>query len=164
MRRVSHEEFNFRASEKYHPEQFKEAALNLLDMVNDPESWVDYLKQLRFFSSWLLIGTQLNAYNRTTASNILTAVYGWSRISRKDKPFITRIHAHTARIAGAVVPGAFLVEVFPFMKSFPTWIAKWKRDGLKWHNAETEMFEKLNADVSEKIVGQRFLIHRQFCC
>jgi hypothetical protein len=49
MRRASHEEFNLRASEKYQPEQFKEAALNLLDMMNDPESWVDLLKQLSSF-------------------------------------------------------------------------------------------------------------------
>lgn len=41
------------------------------------------------------------------------------------------------------------------MKSFPTWLAKWKRDGLEWHRQETEMFEKLKAEVGEKKVCYR---------
>jgi hypothetical protein len=44
MRRASHEGFNLRASEKYQPLQFKEAAMSLLDILNAPESWVDCLK------------------------------------------------------------------------------------------------------------------------
>ncbi|KAJ7170774.1 cytochrome P450 [Mycena crocata] len=130
MRRASHEGFNLRASEKYQPEQYREAAMNVLDLINEPELWVDHFKQ-------------------TTATCILSAVYAWPRIGSKHMPVINRIHAHTARIAGAVVPGAFLVEIFPWMKRFPTWMAKWKRDGLAWHEKETEMFEKLNAGVNE---------------
>ncbi|KAJ6573863.1 cytochrome P450 [Mycena vulgaris] len=132
MRRASHEAFNLRASEKYQPDQCKEAALNVLDLLNEPELWVDHLKQ-------------------TTASSILSAVYAWPRIGSKDMPIIHRIHAHTARISGAVVPGAFLVEIFPWMKRFPSWLAKWKRDGLKWHEQETKMFETLNAGVGEEM-------------
>jgi hypothetical protein len=45
MRRASHEEFNIRAIEKYEHLQFKEAALNLLDVLDNPDSWVDRLKQ-----------------------------------------------------------------------------------------------------------------------
>ena len=39
------------------------------------------------------------------------------------------------------------------MKYFPNWIAKWKRDGLAWHKAETEMFEGFNAGVAQKLVS-----------
>jgi hypothetical protein len=52
------------------------------------------------------------------------------------------------------VPGAFLVELFPFLKILPTWIAPWKRDGLEWHKRETDMFESLNDEVNQKKVGQ----------
>ncbi|KAJ7139436.1 cytochrome P450 [Mycena epipterygia] len=137
MRRASHEAFNLRASEKYQPDQCKEAAMNVLDLLDNPERWVDLLKQ-------------------TTASSILSAVYGWPRIGSSSLPIIHRIHAHTAHIAGAVVPGAFLVEVFPWMKRLPTWMAKWKRDGLKWHEQETDMFESLNAGVGEKMAKGNF--------
>jgi hypothetical protein len=71
----------------------------------------------------------------------------------EETPIIKRLHAHTARIASAVVPGAFLVDYIPAMKFLPTWMAKWKRDGLEWHEKETEMFEGFNADVAEKVVS-----------
>ena len=79
-------------------------------------------------------------------------MYGWPRIGDKDKPVIQRIHAHTARIASAVVPGSFLVDVFPAMRHLPEWAAKWKREGRAWHRAETEMFEGFNRDVRERMV------------
>ena len=90
--------------------------------------------------------------DRTTTSSILTAVYGWPRISGKDKPVVDRIHAHTARIASAVVPGRYLVDILPIMKHLPTSIAKWKREGLQWHEAETKMFEEFNQGVSDRMV------------
>lgn len=91
--------------------------------------------------------------HRTTASSILAAVYAWPRARSRDMVVINRIHAHTARISGAVVPGAFLVEIFPWMKWFPSWMAKWKRDGLEWHEEETKMFERLNGEVAEEMVS-----------
>ncbi|OSX64673.1 hypothetical protein POSPLADRAFT_1044160 [Postia placenta MAD-698-R-SB12] len=115
MRRVAHEEFNPRAAEKYRAMQQRGAALTILDILQDPSSWEDCLKQ-------------------GTAASILTAVYGWPRITYKDKSVVTRIHAHTARIAAAVVPGAYL----------------WKREGLEWHEQETRMFQAFNAKVREK--------------
>ena len=51
MRRASHEEFNMRACEKYQFFQLKEAALNVLDIIADPDSWVDCLKRY----VWVLI-------------------------------------------------------------------------------------------------------------
>ncbi|KAJ7834053.1 cytochrome P450, partial [Mycena olivaceomarginata] len=132
MRRASHEGFNLRASEKYQPSQFKEAAMNILDLINEPNLWVNHLKQ-------------------TTAASILAAVYAWPRAQSRDMAVINRIHAHTARIAGAVVPGAFLVEIFPWMNWFPSWMATWKRDGLEWHEQETKMFERLNGGVAKEM-------------
>lgn len=66
---------------------------------------------------------------------------------------MTRIHAHTARIAAAVVPGAYLVELFPALNYLPVWLAKWKREGLEWHEQETRMFQAFNAKVREKKTG-----------
>lgn len=63
---------------------------------------------------------------------------------------VKRIHAHTARIANAVVPGAYLVEIFPFLNYFPAWLSKWKRDATEWHEQETEMFLELNAGGADK--------------
>ncbi|KAF9557275.1 cytochrome P450 [Agrocybe pediades] len=128
MRRAGHEGFNFRAAEKYKPVQAREAAFGALRILDTPDAWDTHLK-------------------RATAGSILSAVYGWKPISSKDEPLIKRIHAHTARIAAAVVPGAFLVDIIPILKYAPTWMAKWKREGLEWHQQETDMFEGFNKDV-----------------
>jgi len=131
MRRATGEEFSFRTSQKYHAAQERETILALQDLCNDPKSWADCLK-------------------RSTATNILQAVYGWPRITQSNEHIVTRIHAHTARIAGAVVPGAFLVELIPVLKHLPSWLFKSKREGLEWHERETKMFEEFNAEVEEK--------------
>jgi hypothetical protein len=89
----------------------------------------------------------------------MNAVYGWPRVGPEHKGIIARIHAHTAHIASAVVPGAYLVEIFPFMKHIPSWLARWKREGLDWHARETEMFQQLNRGVADKLVG-----HMAFEC
>ncbi|KAH7887277.1 cytochrome P450 [Phlebopus sp. FC_14] len=134
MRRASHDSFNLRSVEKYQPALFTESALNILDITDDPNSWEDCLVN-------------------TAASNILAAVYGRTRITRTDKSLLTRIHGHTARLASATAPGAFLVELFPFMLHFPRWLAKWKRDGIAWHEEETRFLERLSQEAMETDVG-----------
>ncbi|KAF8904753.1 cytochrome P450 [Gymnopilus junonius] len=72
-------------------------------------------------------------------------------LTDKDEPLIKRIHAHTATISASVVPGAYLVDLIPPLKHVPTWMARWKREGLAWHQRETAMFEGLNREVEEKM-------------
>ena len=83
---------------------------------------------------------------------MLTAVYGWP-IMTEETPIVKHVHAHVAHVASTVVPGASFVDYIPAMKYLPTWMAKWKRDGLEWHKKETEMFERYNAEVAEKMVS-----------
>lgn len=73
---------------------------------------------------------------------------------------VANIHAHISRLGSSVLPGAYLVELFPFMKKFPSWIAKWKREGEGWHRKDTEMFEGFINGVSEKIVSSPLLVPR----
>ncbi|TFK80623.1 cytochrome P450 [Polyporus arcularius HHB13444] len=132
MRRAGHEGFSLRASEQYQPMHIREAGLTVLDIIQRPDAWDDRMRQ-------------------ATASSILTAVYGWPRIGAKDKPIVERINAHVARIGSAVVPGRYLVDIFPAMEHLPTWMAKWKREGLEWHERETEMFEEFNEGVGDRM-------------
>lgn len=64
------------------------------------------------------------------------------------------------RLVRAALPGAYLVEIFPVMKRFPSWIAKWKREGLEWYAKDTEMFEGFLADVKGRMVGALGLYNR----
>lgn len=57
------------------------------------------------------------------------------------------------RLVRAALPGAYLVEIFPSMRYLPTWMAKWKADGLKWHEQDTLMFEGLMDEVRQRWVS-----------
>lgn len=56
------------------------------------------------------------------------------------------------RITSVGTPGASLVDFFPVLKHVPTWMAKWKREGLAWHEAESEIFKGFNAGVAAIMV------------
>lgn len=56
-------------------------------------------------------------------------------------------------MASAAAPGAYLVEIIPAMIHLPKWLAQWKREGIKWHEEETEMLQDLNAGVAESMAS-----------
>lgn len=53
-----------------------------------------------------------------------------------------------ARITTAAAPGAFLVDFFPIMKYLPSWIARWKREGLAWYEEQSRVFEGLSRSAA----------------
>ncbi|KAF8970727.1 cytochrome P450 [Flammula alnicola] len=132
MRRASHVTFGPHASEQFQPLQEAEAVRLAYELLQDPNSWEEIVK-------------------RSTSSNILTATYGWPRITDDHLTLVKRIHAHTARLANACIPGTSMVDMFPIMNYLPAWIAKWKRDALDWHVRESEMFEGFYKDVGKQM-------------
>lgn len=92
-------------------------------------------------------------YYRTAASTVLCSVYGWDPIEPKDDPIVERINSLVNRIVHAALPGTYLVEIFPLMKYLPSWMAKWKREGLEWHAKDSKMLEGLLLAVKERVVG-----------
>jgi cytochrome P450 len=45
MRRATNDGFSVRACERYQPQQWREAARNVIDMINAPEKWVENIQQ-----------------------------------------------------------------------------------------------------------------------
>ena len=88
------------------------------------------------------------------ASNILTTVYGWPRFgtSEKEMALIKRIHAHVEHISDASIPGRYLVDAFPAMRHLPAWMAKWKREGMAWHEGESRLFSSFTQSVRDRLV------------
>ncbi|KAF8904740.1 cytochrome P450 [Gymnopilus junonius] len=132
MRRAAHEGFNVRATKNYEPVLSREAAFATIQMLKSPKTWADHL-------------------NRVTAGGILAAVYGWPPLSDKAELFIENIHAHVSRLTESAAPGAHLVEIIPVLKYAPLWMAEWKREGMEWHQRETEIFEGLIKDVQDEM-------------
>ncbi|KAJ7081461.1 cytochrome P450, partial [Mycena crocata] len=134
LRKAAHEGLNVRASEAYQPLQEIEAVVLVDNLIKEPDFWDDHLK-------------------RSAASTVLTAVYGTRPIESKDDPLVTRINDLMHRLVRATLPGAFLVEIFPAMKMLPTWITKWKREGLEWHRKDTKMFQQFMDGVRDETQG-----------
>ncbi|TDL16829.1 cytochrome P450 [Rickenella mellea] len=132
MRRAAHEGLNIRASETYQPLQEEESAVLVSNLLQEPDEWDDHLK-------------------RSAASTVLSAVYGLPPIASKDDPLVTRINDLMHRLVRAALPGAYLVEIFPIMLYLPSWMAKWKREGLEWHRKDSIMFEGFMDNVQKKV-------------
>lgn len=98
-----------------------------------------------------------NVYpSRAAAGSILSAVYGRRN---NDQRVFEQMRAYVRKLAESLIPGAYLVDIIPALKYAPLWIAKWKREGLKWHQNESERFEGLITEVEEKMVGSELVAH-----
>lgn len=96
--------------------------------------------------------------SRAAASSIASAVYAWPPLTKSDDGLVHRIDELMRRLVMAGLPGRYLVEIFPIMKHLPTWMAKWKREGLEWHRRDTEMFEGFYDNVARSMVSA---LHRR---
>ena len=85
-------------------------------------------------------------------STMFTSVYG--RRIGPESPVIKQAKAHIDRIVQDSMPGHRLCELLPFIKTFPTWMAPWKKEALEWHDSETKLFEEWTTQVSEASVSQ----------
>ncbi|KAF9558962.1 cytochrome P450 [Agrocybe pediades] len=132
MRRATHEAFNTKMVEKYRPVQAREAAFAVLRMLENPDDWQNHLK-------------------RAAGSSILGAVYAWPSITDSQNPLVQRIHAFSNTISAAVVPGAYLIDIFPVLDHLPTWMYRPKKKGQEWHENETDLFRTLLKDVEDKL-------------
>ena len=83
---------------------------------------------------------------------MFTSVYG--RRIGPESPVIKQAKAHIDRIVQDSMPGHRLCELLPFIKTFPTWMAPWKKEALEWHDSETKLFEEWTNQVSEASVSQ----------
>ncbi|KAF8191536.1 cytochrome P450 [Mycena galopus ATCC 62051] len=129
MRRVAHEGL-IRVASSYAPIQEREAAVLVKHLIEEPNSWDHNLR-------------------RSAASTILGIVYGWPGLDLTHDPLVGEISEFMQRLLRAIVPGAFLVEVFPVMKRLPMWMSKWKREGLEWHRKDTILFKGMMNDAKE---------------
>ncbi|THG98633.1 hypothetical protein EW026_g3595 [Hermanssonia centrifuga] len=150
LRRAAHVGFNVRASKSYQPIQEREASAFVSNLLKSPSHWRDHTERsaMPFIDTFPYL---LMHVNSSAASAILAVVYGWPSLDASGDPLVTRIKDFMDRVLTSSFPGAFLVDIFPSMLYIPTWLASWKRRGLKWHQEDTEFFETFLVDAREKM-------------
>jgi cytochrome P450 len=130
MRRASHSVLNIRMSANYHPAQTDEAVILAFDLLNKTTPQV------------------LTYVQRTIASTVVSLVYGLPPLRSSDDPILKTLNSIAHRFAHAAYPGAFLVELLPFMDFLPPFLAKWKREAQADCQKFTALFKKYFNDAS----------------
>jgi cytochrome P450 len=77
------------------------------------------------------------AFDRFTASVVFSIAYG-HRIDSLESPVIRQRLEFMHFMASLNVPGAYLAEKFPVLKSMPNFLAPWKRNIQERANLETD--------------------------
>ncbi|KAH9041418.1 cytochrome P450 [Lactarius hengduanensis] len=135
-RRAAHEGLTKLAVRDYHPILRKEATLLSCAILDDQ-------------------GALEKLFQRSTASSIMSILYDYPTLENKleDDETLKQIHTFVGRLSKAAAPGAYLVELLPWMMHIPERFAKWKREGRKHFRDHTNMFNALlnavRGDVSK---------------
>ncbi|KAI0302988.1 cytochrome P450 [Russula brevipes] len=133
MRKVADEVLSKGSVKDFYETQLTEAVVLASDWLVKPEKWDRHLY-------------------RTTASAMLSALYGYSTVMSEKDHTIELINDFGKRILRASLPGAHLVELFPWMRHIPSSLAKWKRDAESWYKQDSAMFDGLIRTAETNIV------------
>lgn len=101
LRKAAHEALNKGVVHNYHATQAREAVLLAHGILSDPREWDAHLR-------------------RTAVSSIMSMLYDTAPIVSEEDPTVKRINEFVARLTRAALPGAHLVEFFPWMIHIPS--------------------------------------------
>jgi hypothetical protein len=101
MRRAAHEGFGKGSVKRFYETQMTEAVLLAGDCIEKPAQYDKH-------------------HHRAAASMILSAVYGYPTITSEQDHTVEAINDFANRLTRAACPGAYLVELFPWMKYIPS--------------------------------------------
>ncbi|PFH53325.1 hypothetical protein AMATHDRAFT_55202 [Amanita thiersii Skay4041] len=132
MRRASHEALYNRKAQNYHRIQEKESTLLVYHLLTDPKHFDNHIR-------------------RTSASLMVSIIYGVPPITNPLNPVVVRINKYTERALAAATPGAYMVEYFPWMQFLPRWMSPWRRYAEDWFKKDSVVFEDFFHAVEKRL-------------
>lgn len=88
------------------------------------------------------------------AGSVLSIIYGWPPLDSSMDPIVDDINGWVHKLAKEAMPGARLVELFPWMVYIPAALAPWKKWALGQEAEDGKMFQRYLAEMQEsKEVG-----------
>jgi hypothetical protein len=101
MRKAAHEGLNKSVVKDFHETQTKEALLLAAGGLAEPAQWDKHIR-------------------RAAASMVLSVVYDRPTVKSEQDQTIKLINDFTQRLTISAIPGAHLVEFFPWMQYIPS--------------------------------------------
>lgn len=93
----------------------------------------------------------LKEVSRFTASNVLQIAYA-RRASTPEDPVLGQLEVVSRNISSAFTPGKYLVEKFPILDWFPSFLSPWKRKLNNDHEIEKGLFTQLLQGVETNLL------------
>ncbi|KZV67838.1 cytochrome P450 [Peniophora sp. CONT] len=136
MRKGAHEAVNKVVAHGLNDYQISEALALARSGLLDSTAWDGYLR-------------------RAAASLMLSGLYGEPPLESEQDPRVRYISTFNEVLTLAFAPGAYWVELMPWMRHIPSRFAAWKRTAEAWHRSGSDEFLRLFGRVQEKIaVGE----------
>ncbi|KAK0365067.1 hypothetical protein LTR94_008238 [Friedmanniomyces endolithicus] len=122
-RKLMHNLANVSVATTYEPMQEEESIRAVRDLLRAPEK----------YETW---------FERYSAGLILRLAYSRPVVTGEE-PFVRDVLAVVHTVERVASPGAYLVDTFPILMYLPYWLAPFKREGARLHNAEITLFRNL---------------------
>ncbi|KAF8549254.1 cytochrome P450 [Imleria badia] len=117
FRKAAHTHLQPKAARSYEDVQLETTKDVIVDILNDPKNHQAHVQ-------------------RFAASVVLRMVYGKSVPTSNDDPELSRIHQAARNFGRSMRPGAYLVDLLPFLK----WIPGYGRELKEFYNFEMQLF------------------------
>jgi hypothetical protein len=135
MRRASHEVLRAGAAQDFRPVQHESAIQLAVSLLREPQEWFPITQ-------------------RSSASTLLRLVYGKAPSQAKIDESVKLFEGFNLGLARAAMPGAYMVEMLPWLKYVPSMFAKWKRDAENFFATYSALFNDLFEMTRKTIVSE----------
>ncbi|KAH8982276.1 cytochrome P450 [Lactarius akahatsu] len=98
-------------------------------------------------------GALENHFQRAATSAIMSVLYSYPTLENEEDETVKEIYAFIERISMAAAPGAYLVDLFPWMLHLPERFARWKYEGIRDFARYNTLFESLHKRVVSSLVS-----------
>ncbi|KAG1800168.1 cytochrome P450 [Suillus subaureus] len=122
------------------------AAVNVYNVVEEVET-------RRFLKRVLAKPDQLQEHVRHTAGAIILRISHGYEVKENNDPFVDLANCVLANVSQATAPGAFMVDILPFLAKVPAWFpgASFKRISRKWRETLEEMVSAPHKSVKDRM-------------
>ncbi|KIJ40650.1 hypothetical protein M422DRAFT_173441 [Sphaerobolus stellatus SS14] len=122
-RRALHEKFHVGVVDAFRPSQLKHTRELLRRLLSTPEEYAEHIRHV-------------------SGAVIMEVTYG-IHVKAEGDPYLMAAEASVKAFEEVGVPGAFLVDILPWMKYIPHWVpgAAFKQKGRKWAKSISDMKE-----------------------
>ncbi|KAF5372098.1 hypothetical protein D9758_005093 [Tetrapyrgos nigripes] len=142
MRRACDNALGLKNAVNYHSIQRNEAVFTAYSLLGEPDNWRSHVE-------------------RTSSSVALSMMYDSPLIQSLQDPSLLWMNRYVENVATTLMPGAFLVEVLPFLQHLPRLLSKWRRDAEKSFEEYNMHFGKRFQNIKKQVKFDCKVLHRQ---